>query len=141
MGTGTLTLNKMKTERVWDDQDIQLNIDQDETGAMTKLDSSTVFPATHWPLIMQSIACNTPQDCGATDKGMIDLLERCSVDIDGLRKKHGVAQGDEFVRFEFSSNRKRMSTLISGATGAGDYDKRLFCKGASELVLDECSHL
>jgi magnesium-transporting ATPase (P-type) len=42
--TGTLTLNKMKTARVWVDTDIELNLDQDKNGAMTKLDAATVFP-------------------------------------------------------------------------------------------------
>jgi P-type Ca2+ transporter type 2C len=31
-----------------------------------------------------------------------------------------------------------MSTVIQNATGNGDYDKRLFIKGASELVLAAC---
>jgi len=138
--TGTLTLNKMQTARVWVDKDIQLNLDQDADGNMTKLDSATIFPSTHWPLLEISIACNTPDDCGATDRGMIDLLKRCDTQIDDLRTKYKVGSKDNFIRFEFSSNRKRMSTIISDATGQGDYDKRLLCKGASELVLAECSH-
>ena len=107
---------------------------------MTKLDAKTVFPQTHWPLIEMSIACNTTKECGATDKGMVDMLERCSSPIDELRTKHKTGPKDEFMRFEFSSNRKRMSTIASDATGQGGYDKRLLCKGASELVVKECSH-
>ena len=33
-----------------------------------------------------------------------------------------------------------MSTIISNATGNGGYDKRLLCKGASEMVKGCCSH-
>mmetsp|Transcript_16551 Transcript_16551/g.20923 ORF Transcript_16551/g.20923 Transcript_16551/m.20923 type:complete len:227 (-) Transcript_16551:1510-2190(-) len=71
---------------------------------------------------------------------MVDMLDRCDSNISGLRDQHKVGARDDFIRFEFSSNRKRMSTIISNATGQGDYDKRLLCKGASELVLAECSH-
>ena len=56
------------------------------------------------------------------------------------RKKYGVHKNDDFIRFEFSSKRKRMSTVISNATGNGGYDKRLLCKGASEYVLEQCTH-
>ena len=107
---------------------------------MTKLDAKTVFPQTHWPLLEMSIACNTTKECGATDKGMVDMLERCNSPIDDLRTKHKTGPKDEFMRFEFSSNRKRMSTIASDATGQGGYDKRLLCKGASELVVEQCSH-
>jgi magnesium-transporting ATPase (P-type) len=138
--TGTLTLNKMKTARVWVDKDIELNIDQDENGKMTKLDASKVFPASHWGLIEQIIAIDTEQECGATDKGMVDMLERTNTDIAGIRVKHRVSGKDDFIRFEFSSKRKRMSTVGSEATGNGGYDKRLYHKGASEMVLQECSH-
>jgi magnesium-transporting ATPase (P-type) len=44
------------------------------------------------------------------------------------------------VRFPFSSTRKRMSTIIENATGKGGYDKRIMLKGASEIVLEVCSH-
>ena len=33
-----------------------------------------------------------------------------------------------------------MSTIISDATNSGGYDKRLLCKGASEIILRCCSH-
>jgi magnesium-transporting ATPase (P-type) len=64
---------------------------------------------------------------------MVDMLERCDSNISGIRDQYKVGARDDFIRFEFSSNRKRMSTIISNATGQGDYDKR-------ELVLAECSH-
>ena len=48
--------------------------------------------------------------------------------------------GQDFTRFALTSRRKRMSTVISNATGEGDYDKRLLVRGASELILASCSH-
>jgi len=33
-----------------------------------------------------------------------------------------------------------VSTIISNATGNGGYDKRIHVKGASEMVLKNCTH-
>ena len=38
---------------------------------------------------------------------------------------------EEKTRFNFSSKRKRMSTIIENI-GLGGYDKRIHCKGASD---------
>lgn len=43
---------------------------------------------------------------------MVDLLQRASSDMAGLQKKHKVRSNDEKIRFPFSSNRKRMSTIV-----------------------------
>lgn len=67
------------------------------------------------------------------------MLERGGVEIDAERKKHNVLEPG-FLCFPFSSSRKRMSTIIENATGNGGYDKRLLCKGASEMVKACCSH-
>ena len=123
-------------------------------GKMTKLDTK-MFPQTPWDTLVTSIVCNVPEEVGATDKGMTDLIERTCVPdaslddektkkaledfLQAKRKQFGVHKDDEFTRFEFSSKRKRMSTIISNA-GVGGYDKRLLCKGASEYVLENCSH-
>jgi magnesium-transporting ATPase (P-type) len=46
---------------------------------------------------------------------------------------------ENYVRFQFTSKRKRMSTIIynCGQTEHG-YDRRVHMKGAAEIVLDEC---
>lgn len=139
--TGTLTLNQMKVARVWVGKDIELNVEQDEaTKKMKPIDPVDYFTQIHWDLISQSIACNVSEDYGATDKGMVDLLERASTNIDALKSKHSVGDKQSKIRFPFSSKRKRMSTVIENATGNGGYDKRLCIKGASEMILRECSH-
>lgn len=107
---------------------------------MKPIDARSTFTDKHWSLIETCIACNVPEfGCGGSDAGMVDLLERCSSDMMALKKKHRVTGGDEMIRFPFSSSRKRMSTVIQNATGAGGYDKRLVIKGASELVLKACN--
>ena len=57
------------------------------------------------------------------------------MDVSALKTEHG-----EFARFLFSSERKRESVIIDNATGNGGYDKRLYCIGGAEEILDECSH-
>lgn len=48
---------------------------------------------------------------------------------------------ENFTRFQFTSKWKRMSTVVSNIKDAEfGYPKRLFVKGASEMVLDCCSH-
>ncbi len=44
-----------------------------------------------------------------------------------------------YVRFQFTSKRKRMSTVIHNCGQTeNNYDRRVHMKGAAEIVLDEC---
>lgn len=130
----------MQVSNVWVGKDVKIPVDQDEkTKKLLPLDPKAYLPR-HWALIEQGLSCNVPQDYGATDKCMVDLLERCGITMDTVRKKHKVGADDEFIRFPFSSKRKRMSTIISNATGAGGYDKRIHVKGAAELIFGACTH-
>ena len=76
---------------------------------------------------------------GATDKALDEFIVRFGANKAGLKSKHMPEQAN-LVRFPFSSTRKRMSTIIENATGKGGYDKRIMLKGASEIVLEVCSH-
>ena len=136
--TGTLTLNQMKVTQIWvGGKDVEIPNEQDEvTKKMLPIDPNKYFSKVEWDLIEKSVACNVPkmEDLSATDKGMTDLLERTSSSIEDIRKKHN----QDEIRFPFTSKRKRMSTIISNATGNGGYDRRLLIKGASELVMKSC---
>jgi len=70
---------------------------------------------------------------------MLKFITRCGVDIDALRKKH---LPKEMMRYMFDSSRKRMSTFleIDDEELEYGYGKRLHMKGASEIVLECCSH-
>lgn len=138
--TGTLTLNQMKVAWIWAGKDIELNIDQDENKKMLPIKPLEIMGETHWNLISTSIACNVPTEFGATDKGMVDLLERGGVKMADIQAKHKVSGDDDFVRFPFSSSRKRMSTIISNAHGKDAYDKRLLIKGAAEMITKCCDY-
>lgn len=76
------------------------------------------------------------KDYSATDKGMADLLVRADSNVKQLQETHC----KDMIRFPFTSSRKRMSTIISNATGSGDYDRRILIKGAAEMVKNCCTH-
>jgi len=130
----------MKVAWVWTGKDIEMNLDQDENKEMKPIKPLEIFTQTHWDHITTSIACNIPEEFGATDKGMVDLLKRGGVKIEDLQKKHKVSIQDEKIRFPFSSSRKRMSTVIQNAHGKDAYDRRLLVKGASEIIAKSCDY-
>ena len=114
--TGTLTLNQMKVLNVWAGKDIDIPNTQNEvTKEMLPIKATDYFNPEMWKIIEQSIACNIPreEDFSATDKGMADFLKRAGTDIHVLNKTHN----HDAIRFPFTSGRKRMSTIISNATG------------------------
>lgn len=117
-----------------------MDIRQDEQKKMVPITPTDIMTETHWNHIATSVACNIPEEYGATDKGMTDLLERGSVNIEALKKKHKVMQKDEKIRFPFSSKRKRMSTVIQNAHGNDTYDRRILVKGASEIIAASCDY-
>lgn len=77
-------------------------------------------------------------DAGATEMAMLKFIKRCEVDYEAVRKTY---LPKEYLRFQFDSSRKRMSTIIENVTdNATGYTKRLHVKGASEIVVETCSH-
>ena len=69
---------------------------------------------------------------------MMFMLRKMNQSIEDLRKDH---LKDNYIRFQFSSKRKRMSTIIEncGETEHG-YDRRIHMKGASEQVIKSCQY-
>jgi len=69
---------------------------------------------------------------------MANLLTRSGVDHKVEKKQHESPE-ERYIRFPFTSGRKRMSTVTEnhGESGSG---KRLQLKGASEIVCLACSH-
>jgi len=136
--TGTLTLNMMKVTNVWAGKDITIPQNMDKaTGEMTKLRWSDFFRSeSHSDNIGQGIACNTADKTGATDRAMVELVQRMGVDIGEMRAKY--LPGENKIRFPFSSKRKRMSTVLENVPGCAY--KRIHIKGASEIVKACCSH-
>ncbi len=92
-------------------------------------------------LFIQNSVCNTTgtlREANATDMAIIKMLDKFGYDVEEERKKY--LPGD-FTRFQFTSKRKKMSTVLENIEdNEHGYDKRLMTKGASEIVLGNCSH-
>jgi magnesium-transporting ATPase (P-type) len=67
---------------------------------------------------------------------MLQFMDKIGVDIEKIRNTH---LPEVYTRFQFTSNRKRMSTIIEncGKTEYG-HDRRIHMKGASENVFENC---
>ena len=86
-------------------------------------------------LLGEAVSVNTMdsiENSGATEKAMLKFIKRCGFDFDKVRSD---LIPKDFVRFQFDSARKRMSTIIKGPEG-----ERIHIKGASEIVLESCTH-
>ena len=61
---------------------------------------------------------------------MLNFITKIGEDMDKVRNVH---LPDDFIRFHFTSKRKRMSSILEkcGQTEYG-YDKRVHMKGAAE---------
>ncbi|KAJ3442936.1 calcium-transporting atpase [Anaeramoeba flamelloides] len=138
----------------------------DKTGTLTKNEMNVVegyffgkkydtqpnkknLNPTHYQILIKNIALNSKaylhydesnqknKIIGSQTEGALLLLlkDQWNEDFESIRKKH--ENEDSFVKLiSFSSKRKRMSTIIKE-----DNDNYLvFCNGASEIILDKCSH-
>ena len=66
------------------------------------------------------------------------MMDKFECNYPEMRNKH---LKDPFIRFQFTSRRKRMSTILTDIDdNEYRYDKRLHVKGAAEIVLNTCSH-
>ncbi|KAI8800516.1 hypothetical protein BJ742DRAFT_860020 [Cladochytrium replicatum] len=76
----------------------------------------------------------------ATEGALLVLMKKIGIDYAEVRKS--VVKVDNGV-WSFSSDRKRMSTLVQPTAAAPGQPKkyRLYTKGASEIVLGLCTHI
>jgi magnesium-transporting ATPase (P-type) len=94
-------------------------------------------------LLAQAVSCNTvgtSTDAQATELAMLKFINRCGVDYHFLRQKY---LPKEMLRFPFDSARKRMSTVLEledDEKTEHNYPKRIHIKGASEIILETCTH-
>jgi magnesium-transporting ATPase (P-type) len=136
--TGTLTKNQMTWTQIWAGKDTKLT-DVDGT-APFNVDEFVGNPKTK-DLLAQAVSCNcigTVLDAGATELAMLKFISRCAVDYEAMRKQ---LLPKEYLRFQFDSSRKRMSTVVELPENHDNgHNKRLHVKGASEIVVETCSH-
>lgn len=88
-------------------------------------------------LLGEAVSVNTMENIensAATEKAMLKFITRCGFDFKHLRDQY---IPKDLVRFQFDSGRKRMSTVIELENGS---TRRIHIKGASEIILDTCTH-
>ncbi|MBD8021890.1 cation-translocating P-type ATPase [Brevibacterium gallinarum] len=116
--TGTLTLNQMTIDRV---------ITADGRHHITDAQAAET-------LALGSIASNAR----LTAEGPIGDPTEAAFLIACSDAGLAVPQAHRFDELPFSSERKRMSVLVAGETGAG---RQLVMKGAPDVVLARCTHV
>ena len=105
--TGTLTQNKMTLTSFWNGSLIA--IDGYEKGKL-----SDIFPAKFHDVLKQALVCNSSaslkpvQGC-KTEIAFLEFMHRFGEDYEQVRSQY---MNEKSVRYPFSSQRKRMSTII-----------------------------
>mmetsp|Transcript_9465 Transcript_9465/g.9189 ORF Transcript_9465/g.9189 Transcript_9465/m.9189 type:complete len:973 (+) Transcript_9465:1130-4048(+) len=134
--TGTLTKNEMTVKEMW-------------VGGLQSLDNEQkeytigdyIRDKKHADLFLQGLSCNTSgtsKEANATEKAILKMLDKFGCDYQDLRGQHCK---DPLTRFQFTSRRKKMSTVLTEIDdNEFGYDKRLHIKGAAEYVLANCTH-
>lgn len=132
--TGTLTKNQMTWTQIWAGESHKIN---NPDGALSDLLATNEFISqASLDLLGEAVSCNTLdtiENSGATEKAMLKFITRCGVDY--LHKRSQLLPPG-YTRFQFDSGRKRMSTVVEHDNG----QKRVHIKGASEIILDTCTH-
>ncbi|KAL8167825.1 hypothetical protein V2J09_009324 [Rumex salicifolius] len=133
--TGTLTTNHMVVTKIWvsgKDKDIDVN----ENKASLKSEISVSLD-----ILSQAICLNTSAEVVISKEGEKSILGQptesallefgllLDSDFDSIRQTYETIQVEPF-----NSVRKKMSVVVSTPEGS----TRVFCKGASEIVLDIC---
>jgi len=138
--TGTLTKNQMTWTQIWCGHDKKI-ADPDGTDSIDT--ASFCSNSSHLNLIKQGVSCNTEgqvADGSATEVAMLKFIQRCDTDFHYMRDHYTC---NPMIRFPFDSSRKRMSTVIEldeDDVPEGECNRRIHIKGASEIILETCSH-
>jgi|Dee2metaT_18_FD_contig_61_21839_length_1051_multi_4_in_0_out_0_2 magnesium-transporting ATPase (P-type) len=139
--TGTLTKNQMTWTNIWCGEPKKLD---NPDGKLTEMFDISKFSSKNtMDLLRQAVSCNTLdsiENSGATEKAMLKFITRCECDYTAMRSRYLPAG---YLRYQFDSARKRMSTVVTldeNEPTEHGYNLRLHVKGASEIILETCSH-
>lgn len=132
--TGTLTMNEMTLTNFWNGSKHQTwkdNVHYSYVDFIAHQDTQTLF--------VDSIAINSTEDIdsgsgNASELALLKYLSACGIQVSAYREKAGYD-----TRYPFSSKRKRTSTVVKDdRSKLGHY---VFMRGASEYILEACSHI
>jgi len=134
--TGTLTKNQMNVTNVWHCKDHSIDVEKSTVNV-----ESVIPDELFRSLFIQGCACNTVGDIGktnATEEAILKMLNQFEVNFVKMR---GEFLPDPFTRFQFTSKRKKMSTVLQNVSDSeSGHPERLHVKGAAEIVLRLCTH-
>ena len=143
--TGTLTQNKMCINKFFNGKEI---IDMFEVTLKpdNKFDPMEYLPKDYYEQLAIALYCNIQITideregkiikCSKTDESFVNLLTIFGVKIVEAIKTY-IPNLSEVKKFEFTSTRKRMSTIIAHSSFPTGY--RIYTKGASEYILKSVS--
>jgi calcium-translocating P-type ATPase len=131
--TGTLTQNRMTVVKLWVagklfDRVPQLEELDIAKSVLEKLNDGIALNSTAY---IDKLGSGKPRFIGAQTEGALLTLS-AKLGIDYSRVRHE-KEGDIIRILSFSSDRKRMSTIVKHNDGF-----RMYVKGASELILARC---
>lgn len=138
--TGTLTVNKMTIVAM---HVFNTDYTREDVGNIEKEPTSMkrLVENTHLERLVNNICINSQAEerivsgetifkGSKTDIAMLELLMKFGYDYKSIRK-----EADIIEMIPFSSERKRMTTIVRESDGDFDY-----VKGASEIILNLCTH-
>lgn len=142
--TGTLTKNEMLVTKYYNfthDKDLSETVSNDYKG-----DPLNFFNEKEWNLFKLSLACNTNttfdekgvEKGNKSDESLTQLIAKFGGNVQEIRKEYIKNIQGEKPQINFTSSRKKMSTIISHSSFPTGY--RLLTKGASEIIINSCSH-
>jgi Ca2+ transporting ATPase len=143
--TGTLTANLMNIFKVFNGSTI-VDTKEVTSNKDNRLESSTLFSEKYYDLFSRSIACNVQMtvteaeliiDPSKTDLAFANFLHNFSTNLYPIQSKYRVNTND-VKRIAFSSQRKKMSTILSHSDFPTGH--RIIMKGAAEQVLKCCTN-
>ncbi|CAB3406529.1 unnamed protein product [Caenorhabditis bovis] len=145
--TGTLTTNRMTV--------VQSYINGNHYATQDAQPHGSALPGITGPILMEAISINSAynsmiveptkpgeqmQQLGnKTECGLLGFVNRLGGDYAAIRKKY--PEHDLVKVYTFNSSRKCMMTVIPLNENGQSIGYRVFCKGASEIVLSKCTYL
>ncbi|CAK60404.1 unnamed protein product (macronuclear) [Paramecium tetraurelia] len=132
--TGTLTMNKMVLTKIWNKQFYEIDYLAKEQN-LSQLVSKSMEN-----LFLEALCCNssaelTPESGSKTEIAILEYLQKARIDYRRMRE-----QVNFIKKNPFSSARKRMSVIVDTKHN-GLPVKRLYIKGASEIIVQSLTHM
>ena len=129
--TGTLTQNKMNLTNFWNEKLIEIN--PYDKGTLTEC-----IPTEYQDLMRQSLACNgsatlVPYVGSKTEIALLEFLQNKGEDYEALRKQYLTPNS---IKFPFSSQRKRMSSILENVENGTSTKRRMHIKGSTNYQFE-----